>query len=319
MIQISVIIPAWQSSATIGRALASIAAQTMLPHEVVVVDDGSTDGTAQAAEAWRERLLPVVLKVIRQDNQGAGAARNRAIHEASGAILAFLDADDEWLPEKLATSMAALGDHVFVSHDMAVGEIIFDCARHWRGVADPFLALFKRGFVATSTVVARRDAIIAAGGFEESLRAAQDYDLWLRLAATGSFAVFPGALTRYHINPHGITSNVERRRLCSLAVLVRNAPALRGRRGAWLAVLARTAIIQYEAASAHGNFAKEILRAPLTVLWVLGQVLPLFGAPQRARVSQAWPFVWLAGATLAYLWQFGDMVGPILSRLRGIL
>ena len=314
MNEISVIIPAWQSSATIGRALASIAVQTMLPHEVMVVDDGSDDGTAEAAQAWREKLGPVALKVIRQDNQGAGAARNRAIAEASGSLLAFLDADDEWLPGKLEASIAALGNHLFVSHDMVVisgnDEIVFDCARHWRGATDPFLALFKRGFVATSTVVARREAVVEAGGFNESLRAAQDYDLWLRLAARGSYAVFSGPLTRYHINPHGITSNIDRRRRCSLAVLARNAPSLRGRRGALLALVARAAIIQYEAASAHGSFAKEILRAPLVLLWALGQVISL---------PRCWPIVWLAGATLAYMWQFGDMLGPILSRMREIL
>ena len=220
---VSVIIPAYRNAGTIGRALASIAAQTRLPRQVIVVDDGSDDATFEAAEACRPLFGDTRLSVLRQDNAGAGAARNAAIAQAEGCWLAFLDADDEWLPGKLAASLSHLEatELLFASHDMAVlspdgSSVVFDCARHFRAAADPFSALFLRGFVATSTVVARRDAVVAAGGFEISLRAAQDYDLWLRLASKGSFTVFAGALTRYHSNPQGITANVERRRRWTL-------------------------------------------------------------------------------------------------------
>ena len=105
---VTVIVPARRAAATIDRALASVAAQTLRPAAVVVVDDGSDDGTDDAALRWKERLKGAVLTVFRQPHAGAGAARNRALKEAKTEFVAFLDADDEWLPEKLARQHAAL-------------------------------------------------------------------------------------------------------------------------------------------------------------------------------------------------------------------
>ncbi|AVM75611.1 glycosyltransferase family 2 protein [Magnetospirillum gryphiswaldense] len=258
VVPVSVIMPAYNNAATVRRALSSVAAQSVAPMQVVVVDDGSADESAQRAQSCAALLAPTELVVISQANAGAGAARNAAIALAKGEFLAFLDADDEWLPEKLEHSLAHLAgaDILFVSHDMdvqsKVGAVVpMDCAVHFNRARDPFSALMRRGFVATSTVVARRDAVLAAGGFAIHLRAAQDYDLWLRLAQNGRFVVFPGAWTRYHLNDSGITANVEQRRLCSLMVLHRNMVGLYGRSGAWATVILRTAIIHYEAASAH--------------------------------------------------------------------
>lgn len=105
---VSVIIPAFRAADTIGRALASVAAQTCTPREVIVVHDESDDGTADAAEAMRGALGPIALRIIRQPYQGDDAARNSALALANGALVTFLDADDEWLPEKLARSLPHL-------------------------------------------------------------------------------------------------------------------------------------------------------------------------------------------------------------------
>lgn len=233
---VTVIIPAWRAAETIRRALASVARQTVRPSEVVVVDDGSDDGTSDAARAMAADLSPTALKVIRQENSGPGAARNRAICEASGSVLAFLDADDEWLPEKLETSLSALRDGiVLVAHNITTlddsGVQPFDCARHLPAGTDAFVALFKRGFVSTATVVCRAETVRAAGGFDETLRSGQDYELWLRIAKAHpmGFAVLPGFLTRYHVLPGSVSSRVGLRRRCSIEIARRHAPALRGR------------------------------------------------------------------------------------------
>ncbi|MBT7943959.1 MAG: glycosyltransferase family 2 protein, partial [Alphaproteobacteria bacterium] len=122
---VSVIVAAYQAADTITRTLTSIAAQTLKPVEVVVVDDGSTDATFKTAQAFEPQMNGIQLRVVRMDaNQGAGAARNHAIEESTCGTLAFLDADDEWLPEKLERSMAHLmgSNYCLIAHDYWTGD-----------------------------------------------------------------------------------------------------------------------------------------------------------------------------------------------------
>lgn len=260
---VSVIIPAYTSAATIGRALAGVGAQTTRPGEVIVVDDGSPDGTAEAAEAARGVLGGVPLTVLRQANGGAGAARNRGIEAARGRLLAFLDADDEWLPAKLERSLARLEatGAVLVAHDgwivdAAGNAVPNETARRFAEGPDPFVALYRKGYIDTCTVVARRDAVIAAGGFDETLPNAQDFELWLAmLEAPGTaFEVFAEPLARYHLSPGGIMSHTDRRLRCCLTVAARYAPALAGRAGGIAGSLAfRVLAVHAEAARAHAD------------------------------------------------------------------
>ena len=212
---ISVIIPAYRAAATIERALKSIEGQTLFPTEIIIVDDGSEDGTFEAAEACRTKLEGIDLKIIRQTNLGAGAARNKAIETAHCKFVAFLDADDEWLPEKLELSLARLqsGNHQLIAHNGWIQEdgkeTHLDIAARFRAAgSDPFHGLYRRGFISTSSVMAKRDAVLNAGGFDESLAVGQDFDLWLKMLGKpgASFEVFDQALTRYHITPGSITS-----------------------------------------------------------------------------------------------------------------
>ncbi|NQV48828.1 MAG: glycosyltransferase family 2 protein [Rhodospirillaceae bacterium] len=229
---ISVIIPAYKAVQTIERALACVAAQTLKPDEVIVVDDGSQDGTLKAAQAFKDKMDAIDLKVISQENLGAGAARNRAIEEASGTWLAFLDADDEWLPEKLATSMQAINEHglTLLAHNYlaikGADETLVDCAARYRAAMDPYIGLYRKGFLATSTIVVRRDAVLEAGCFDETLATAQDFDLWLKILKEegAAFLVKPDTLMRYHITAGSITSHTARRLECSLRIAKRHAP-----------------------------------------------------------------------------------------------
>lgn len=255
-VDVSVIVPAWRAALTIGRTLNSIAAQTWLPREVIVVDDGSDDNTADIAESWRSQLGAINLKVLRQKNQGAGAARNLAIAHAVGQYLAFLDADDEWLPEKLERSLAELVDKKsdFVFHDMQIennGKISYlSAVRHFPESSDPYIALCLRGFVPTSTVVVRRDAVVAAGGFDPTLRSGQDYELWLRLFGNHlRAAAISAPLTLYHVTSGSITARPLLRLLCNLRILNRQVIRLRarGRFIMWKIISKRAAIIFAEA------------------------------------------------------------------------
>jgi len=251
---ISVVIPAYKAVKTIERALRSVATQSLKPGEVIVVDDGSDDGTFEAAENFKSQLDGIDLKVIGQPNLGAGAARNRAINEASGTWLAFLDADDEWLPEKLSASMQAIEKHdlLLFAHNyiaiQGVKETLVDCAARYHAAADPFRGLYRKGYLATSSVVVRRDAVLAAGGFDETLATAQDFDLWLKVLKNkdAAFRVEPLVLTRYHVTPGSITSHTKRRLDCSLRIARRHAPGLQDH-------LYRIIAVHYEAISASLN------------------------------------------------------------------
>lgn len=258
---ITVIIPAYRAEKTIDRALRSVVAQTCQPRACVIVDDGSPDATLAAANSWQGRMDGIALTVIHQDNAGAGAARNRALLEAETRYVAFLDADDEWLPEKLTSSMARLTDPatVLVAHDSFSvedgHETRLDCARRFNAsAAAPFVGLYRRGYIDTATVVAKREAVLAAGGFDTGLPNAQDFDLWLAMLKDPAvkYEVFGDALSRYHITPGSIMSHVERRRRCCIDIALRYTPDLRRHPGSALASLwFRILAIHKEAMDAH--------------------------------------------------------------------
>ena len=184
---ISVIIPAYKAADTIERALSSVAEQTLKPKQIIVIDDGSNDDTLKIVESFKEHIYEIEIIIFKQQNLGAGAARNRAINAATGEWLAFLDADDEWHPKKLSTSMDAIRRHnlVLVSHnyyriDKTSKKPIF-CSTRFEAATNPYRGLYRKGFIATSSVVVLRDAVLSVGGFDETLKTAQDFDLWLKI------------------------------------------------------------------------------------------------------------------------------------------
>jgi glycosyltransferase involved in cell wall biosynthesis len=275
---VSVIVAAYQAAGTIARTLASIAGQTLKPTEVVVVDDGSSDGTFEAANAEVANMNGIELRVFRtDDNLGAGAARNRAIGDAKGSYLAFLDADDEWLPEKLERSMTVLAKSgaVLVAHDYVTGEGTsvkkHNCERRFRE-RDPFIGLYRKGYIPSGSVVTTREAVINAGGFDPGLRNAQDFDLWLEMLKSPDtkFVVFGEPLLRYHVTPGGIMSHTRRRLRCSLVIAERYFPDLGVRRGSpWLSLWFRIAALHLEAFRAYA--ARMDILSALAV----GAMLPL--------------------------------------------
>ncbi len=282
---VTVIIPAFRAASTIGRALASVAVQTVKPRCVVVVDDGSPDDTFAATQAWSSRMNGIELVVIQQANSGAGAARNRALAEARTEYVAFLDADDEWFDTKLARSLEYLksGDYVLVGHDSEEIEgsqiTRLECARRFRASAhSPFAGLYRSGFLDTTTVVARLDRVRAAGGFDESLPNAQDFDLWLAMLAPPSarFFVFDEVLSRYYRMPGSIMTHVKRRLQCSLIIAKRHAPALKWHPGSPTASLCfRILAIHWEAISAfiakgeRGAAVRTLVVCPFTLVATL--------------------------------------------------
>lgn len=281
---VSVIIPAYQAEDTIARAIDSVLAQTALPAEIIVIDDGSTDRTRDILKVYLSDVADCTIRLIEQQNLGAGAARNQGLRASRREFVAFLDADDEWLPDKLSRSLAEMDAAAadLVSHDLirSDGEstVYISCAHHFNHRSDPLVDYFLRGYISTSTVVARRQLLIDAGGFDPSLRAGQDYELWLSAICRPSVRhhVFAEALMRYHVTPNSITSQVELRRRTSWQTLRRHLPALKGRSQSPRAVgMMRAAIIYLQAAQAYRSAGdtmgalSAIFRLPFRVASVI--------------------------------------------------
>jgi glycosyltransferase involved in cell wall biosynthesis len=219
---ISIIIPAYNSSATIVEALESVAAQTGMDYEVIVVDDCSTDDTVAVVRRWIAAQTSATSHASRFTlhllslNAGPAAARNAGMAAAKGEWIAFLDADDLWLPRHLEVLMAAAHE---TGAALVCGEAVrFEApAASGKGQGDPspasgypssgqetrnqepgtrnvFRAVTLEEFVrhnpvATSAVLAKREALLAVGGFDPQFRGPEDYDLWMRIAALGAATV----------------------------------------------------------------------------------------------------------------------------------
>lgn len=282
---VSVVIPAYRAEATIAATLRSVFAQTLKPREIVIVDDGSDDGTLAAIESVLDESPGIALHVLQQENRGAGAARNAAIAHARATYIAFIDADDVWLPAKLERSMhhiettgVTLSAHDYFDVTPA-GEVHVDCVRRFNEPPDPYTSLYIKGYIPSCSVVAERDAINRIGGFDDSLRNAQDFELWLRLLRQpgARFEVFGEPLLKYHHSPGGIMSFTERRLTCCTRIAVMHYDAIRARARRPLGVLLhRLAAIHVEAfrsyirrgmyASALGLIASALVRIPKALL-----------------------------------------------------
>jgi glycosyltransferase involved in cell wall biosynthesis len=186
---ISVVIPAYNAERYIGEAIESVLAQTYSPLELIVVDDGSTDRTADVARAYAEAT------VIVQENGGPSAARNRGAAAATGEFLAFHDSDDAMTPDKLAVQASHLTANPEAGCVLAEQELLVE-----PGAELPFWVegskvetlmpprppeLEGEPLVHPMTMVVRREAFGRVGGFDESMRAAEDFDWMLRASEEG--------------------------------------------------------------------------------------------------------------------------------------
>lgn len=184
----SIVIAAYQAEEFVAAAIESALAQTVLPHEIVVCDDGSTDGTAKAVEPYRDRIV-----FLQKENGGEGSAKNAAARAASGEFVALLDADDAYLPERLEALgqlSAARPDLDIVTTD-AVVEVDGERTRRVYAEASRFevddqrSAILRGNFICGHCAI-RREAFLAAGGFDESIRYTADWDCWIRLILAGA-------------------------------------------------------------------------------------------------------------------------------------
>lgn len=207
MESVSVIIPCFNSQATIGDAIQSVINQTFPVHEIIVVDDGSTDNSANFVS---ERFPMVTL--IKQPNMGVSKARNVGIQSATGKWIAFIDADDIWLPEKLHLQFDELNGCKW-SHTNSYyfgfnqsGDTKRSDLSSLKG-GNVFDALLTENFLGTSTILVQRDVLLKSGGFDESMRALEDWKLWLDIAADFPISYISAPLVKYRVTPGSASRN----------------------------------------------------------------------------------------------------------------
>ncbi|MGL1957621.1 MAG: glycosyltransferase family 2 protein [Colwellia sp.] len=180
---ISIVIPAYNASAFIERALSSVLNQTYKDYEVIIVDDGSVDNTVDIVEQH-----PLAVTLIKQSNAGASAARNKGIEHAKGEYIAFLDSDDEWLPNKLEIQHACMesNSHWLASYTKEVKENITDINSEVQTQDKDLNAIFSAPYLTTSTFMVKATVIKNIKGFDESLNTAEDIDLYLKISKLGA-------------------------------------------------------------------------------------------------------------------------------------
>jgi glycosyltransferase involved in cell wall biosynthesis len=306
---VSVVIPAFESEARIGRTLRSLQAQTFTDFEAVVVNDGSTDATTRAV-----RLAIAAdprVRLIEQSNAGLAAARNRAVEAACGDLIAFLDDDDLWHRQKLELQVSRLDQTpraAVVSCFSAVVDLDGQLLG-WRLGGQPegnvYREMLEWDMVSGGSVaVVRRGPLEEAGGFDLSLAAREDWDLWIRLARRHAFTCVPRTLVGYTRRAGSLSRSAERMLAHGRAVLAKARladPAIDA--SAHRAFLARDlfgaacfGVMDGNARPAWRYLLRAVRDAPLTILsrprrWgiflmlVLATVLP---AVVYRRFALAW-------------------------------
>ena len=218
MATVDVIVPAFNAAKTLPFALESVIAQAFHDWRILLVDDGSTDNTAQVVAPFLD-CLGTRIQYIRQENRGLPAARNTAIRAATAEFLALLDADDAWMPCRLAESVKTLrerpraslayGGVTCIDAEGRPGKTFVGRRRGAEGRIAPRIYMRKID-LPCPTITFRRSCVDEVGNFDETMRATEDRDLWLRIALRHEVAFVPRVLAYYRVSPGSMTADPQR-------------------------------------------------------------------------------------------------------------
>jgi hypothetical protein len=287
---ISAIIPAYNAARTVGRAVESCLSQTRPPIEVLVVDDGSTDGTAEIVASFGGSV-----RLERKLNGGPGSARNYASRLARGEWLGFLDADDRWLPRKLEKQLT-----LATSDDVAVIQTLTGGSTDQIPPEVTFSQLWETNLVGTSSVLIRRSVFERLGGFNEDLQliSSEDYHLWLQVAAAGGrILTYPEALTEW-TRGRGLSSNLAgfgKAQLHNVTLIGRElglpAESIRRKQLQIYDGIGRDALHQRDMSLARSQLAKafRVKPSPRRAFLLVISLLPVFAINLRRRWRERRP------------------------------
>jgi len=221
--KVNVVIPSYNRKDIIGRAIDSVLAQTYKDIEIIVVDDGSTDGTAE----YIHETYPNI-KIFTQENNGAASARNLGISKADGEYIAFLDTDDYWLPEKIAKQVSSITndsdtgmnvvEHDIIEKDGSVNKSHIKKTTLFDG-GDLVYNIYKHSCLATPCVMVKRLVLDDVGVFDTQFEVGEDDNLWMRIAARYNVSFVNEALTIIDCRSDGLSRGEESSRKLLIATI----------------------------------------------------------------------------------------------------
>jgi glycosyltransferase involved in cell wall biosynthesis len=312
----TVVVPAYNSAGTIAETLSSILRQTFTDFEVVVVDDGSTDATARIVQNFGDPRI----RLVQQCNRGLAGAHNTGIANARGRYIAFCDADDLWLPEKLELHVA----HLDAKPDVGIsfsGSQMIDAAGRPIGVNQrprlynitPAHILLRNPIGNGSSAVIRREALDGLAyrpvgeherdwWFDETFRQSDDIEGWMRFALTVDWRIegIPGLLTQYRIHQGALSANIERqyetwqRMLAKIASI---SPAFARRHGPAAAAYQLRYLARRAVSMRSGATAARLLHQSMSA-----SLRPLFDEPFKTLVTIGATCALAVFGTRVYVW-----------------
>ncbi len=265
--EISAIVPTYNRRAMLRDALDSVAAQRGASFEIIVVDDGSTDGTWHDLSGYdlsaQRRDIRGDLRAVRTERRGPAAARNRGLAMAHGRLIAFLDSDDLWMPEKLARQSLFMRNNpgCVISQTgetwLREGRRVNPGRRHRKRAGDIFADALRTCLISPSAAILRRELFDQVGGFDEDLDACEDYDLWLRILARHQAGLLDEPLVvrrAGHLDQLSATvAALDRFRILALAKLLTDSSLSITRRSAAAEVMAEKCVIYGKGLTRRGR------------------------------------------------------------------
>ena len=222
---VTVVTPTFNRDQLIGRAIKSVMNQTYRNWELIIIDDGSTDNTYNVVQEYIKKDQRI--HYFYQNNQGQSVARNNGIFQSKGDLIAFLDSDNYWLPDKLSEQIKYWNQYpdydivysdgyVIDEHDNRIPRKL---PRRFSGNILP--QLLQKNFVSNNTALAKKGCFLEMGGFDEELTICEDFDLWLRFATRYRFLYHPHRVFCYSIDGPRLSSNTEKAVAANYRILAR--------------------------------------------------------------------------------------------------
>ena len=218
MPKVSVIIPTHNRAEFLHSAITSVLNQTFQDFEIIIIDDASNDHSREVIANFNDARIKVRHNQV---SKGAAGSRNIAIMNSNCEYIAFLDDDDEWLPEKLKIQACLLDNSPPEVGGVCTGYFTIEKSGRILSTVNPeMIDLSKGNPIATSSILLRRECFEKCGMFDESMLACSDYDMWIRMSKKFCFKIVKNTLMKYYINENGLTFNYEKK-VRSLEILLR--------------------------------------------------------------------------------------------------